>query len=229
MNLPQRTPLYLSLTVILSYWLYNLLSVDPQRVLPPTFFEFASGASLRKLIHITIIFLLLKLEGVGWGDVGVSGKDWKRHLRSGLLYGLILFVLINVGLSSVLRGIFPRPEDPGNTVMMYFHDLDNLLAWLLLGILGGGVVEELVRIFVLTRFEKAFQKPGLYFALLCSSLVFGLGHLYQGIDGAIGTGIYGLITGLIYIRRRSALEVITIHAFSDVLGILGAYQLALHG
>ena len=160
--------------------------------------------------------------------MGVSRSDWKRHLLRGLLYGLILFVLLNVGLNNVLSGLFPKPESQGTTVMMYLAEPRNLLVWILLGILGGGVVEELIRIFVLTRFERAFHAPGLYFALICSSVVFGFGHLYQGTGAAISTGISGLIMGLIFIRRRSALEVIAAHAFSDVLAILAAYALTGH-
>jgi hypothetical protein len=33
------------------------------------------------------------------------------------------------------------------------------------------------------------------------------------------------LLGVFYIKRKSAIEVITIHAFSDVLAILGAYQM----
>ena len=60
-------------------------------------------------------------------------------------------------------------------------------------------------------------------------MVFGIGHLYQGVGTAISVGLSGLVLGAIYIKRRSAIEVITIHAFSDILAILGAYKLASSG
>ena len=56
--------------------------------------------------------------------------------------------------------------------------------------------------------------------------MFGFGHLYQGLGSAIGTAISGLVFSLAYLRRRSALEPITAHAFSDVLAMLGATMLA---
>ena len=84
---------------------------------------------------------------------------------------------------------------------------------------------ELMRIFVLTQSEKAFGKAGLYGALIFSSIIFGMGHLYQDTGSAISTGISGLILGMIFIRR-SAVEVIATHAFSDVLSILAAFELA---
>lgn len=86
-----------------------------------------------------------------------------------------------------------------------------------------------MRVFVLTRFEKSFGITGLYVALVISSVLFGLSHLYQRMGTAITTGISGFVFGIIFIHRRSATEIITVHAFSDVLSILAAYQLAGHG
>jgi membrane protease YdiL (CAAX protease family) len=56
--------------------------------------------------------------------------------------------------------------------------------WLPIGVIGGGIVEELERAFVLTRFELWMGKNGLYVALVLSSIVFGVAHLYQ----STGTG-----------------------------------------
>lgn len=229
MTLSKQTALYISIGVIAAYWLYNVVTAGAHAVLPAEFSEFAWNAMLRKILHVVVIVLLLRLAGADSADVGVYRDKWKQQLLKGLLFGLIFFVFFNAGLASVMSSLFPEPEVAGNSVMMYFHDPQNLVIWLMLGIFGGGVVEELMRIFVLTRFEKVWGKTGLYIALLFSSVVFGLGHLYQGTSGAISTGIYGLVIGLIYIRRRSAIEVMTAHAFSDVLGIVGAYLLAGHG
>jgi membrane protease YdiL (CAAX protease family) len=225
MDIRKQIALYLSLSVIVIYWFYQWFTADTHAILPANFSEFAGRIALIKLIHMTAIFLLLRIEGAGWHELGISRTDWKKHVLRGLLYGLILFVLLNVGLNNVLGGLFPKPAGQVN-ILMYFNEPQNLVIWLVIGVLGGGVVEELVRIFILTRFEKGLRAPGLYAALICSSAIFGVGHLYQGTGTAISTGISGLIMGGIYIRRRSALEVMTIHAFSDVLAILAASQLA---
>jgi membrane protease YdiL (CAAX protease family) len=228
MNIPKRTAIYLSIFVVVGYWIYQCFTAQSHAIPPADFSVFVSRIVISKLIQLSAILLLLKLEGANWSEMGVTAKDWKKHVLTGLLYGLILFVLLNVGLSSVLNSIFPNSSGSASPILMYFNNLQNLVIWLVIGILGGGVVEELLRIFVLTRFEKAFRGPGLYLALICSSVVFGFGHLYQGPGTAISTGVSGLVMGIIFIRRRSALEVITVHAFSDVLAILAAYQLAGH-
>ena len=56
--------------------------------------------------------------------------------------------------------------------------------------------------------------------------MFGFGHLYQGLGTALSTTASGLVFSLVYLRRRSALEPIVAHAFSDVLAMLGATLIA---
>jgi membrane protease YdiL (CAAX protease family) len=216
--------LYFSIALIFGYWVYKLLSPDPPA--PAEFSQLALQIVQTKIIHLLTIVLLLFLQREQPGNLGFTSEKWVKQLGIGLFFGAVMFVLINVGLNSILNGIFPRTSDGGVPLLSYFSDIRNLYAWLLIGILGGGFVEELMRIFVLTRFEKAFGIAGLYGALLVSSIVFGIGHLYQGTGSAISTGLSGLILGMIFIRRRSAIEVITIHAFADVLSILAAFELA---
>ena len=83
-------------------------------------------------------------------------------------------------------------------------------------------MEELQRIFIFTRFEKWLGHPGLVLGIMLSSVMFGHGHRYQGLGIAISTAVSGVLLALVYLRRRSALEAITAHAFSDVLAMLGA-------
>ena len=87
----------------------------------------------------------------------------------------------------------------------------------------GGLMEEGARVFGLTRFEKAFGRSGLVIAAALGSIVFGIGHLYQGVDSAIGTGIQALLFILIYLRKRRTLEAVTAHAVYDIIGITLAY------
>ena len=223
--MPKKTALNLSIVIILFYWAYQLFVAKHDAALPDNFTDLALKIAFVKSIHLTAILLLLRIQGEKWIEMGFVSKNWKKQLLFGLLVGLIMFLVINVALSSFLGGMFPKKEGSSN-ILVYFQDHKNLFIWLVIGIFGVGFVEELMRIFMLTRFEKRFGQYGLYFALAFSSLVFGLGHLYQSTGTAISTGISGLVFGVLYIKRRSAIEVITIHAFSDVLAILGAYQLA---
>lgn len=156
----------------------------------------------------------------------MSGHKWLKHLGIGLLFGVAMFIALNVALGSVLGSIFPRLAASTPTIMTFFKEPMHLLAWLPIGIFGGGVVEELQRIFIFTRFEKWLGRSGLTLGIVLSSVMFGLGHRYQWLGIAISTGISGVLLALLYLRRRSALEPIAAHAFSDVLAMVAATMLA---
>jgi membrane protease YdiL (CAAX protease family) len=227
MLIQKRVALHLSLSIILLYWLYQLFVAKHGGILSSNFRDFVIKVAFTKLLHLTVIVLLLRIEKEGWHGMGFRLNNWKKQIAIGILLGLIMFLFISIGLTTALNTIFGKPA-ASESILKYFSDPRNLYTWLAIGVLGGGVVEEVMRIFILTRFEKRFNKAGLYFALVCSSIIFGMGHLYQGTGSAISTGIYGLILGGVYIKRRSAIELITIHAFSDILAIFMAYQLASH-
>ena len=156
-----------------------------------------------KLLVFAALFLLLRLEGEGFKELGLSGHQWPKHLGLGLLFGLGMFFALNVALGAVMQSLLPRPAGTGPTIMSFFNEPRNLLAWLPIGIFGGGVVEELQRIFIFTRFEKWLGRPGLILGIVLSSLMFGLGHRYQGLGIAISTAVSGAIFALVYLRRRS--------------------------
>jgi uncharacterized protein len=226
MRLSKRSALGVSLGVIVLSWGYQLVSRHSSVTLPAGFGELVLRIVRNKLIVLAAILLLLRLEGEGLGALGVRRHAWAKHLGVGLAIGLAMFVCLNVLLDSVLNSWIPRPPASGPTILSFFKEPRNLLVWLPIGILGGGVVEELQRIFVLTRFENWLGRPGLVLGVVLSSAMFGFGHLYQGLGTAVSTAVSGAVFSLVYLRRRSAVEPIAAHAFSDVLAMLGAMMLA---
>jgi len=66
----------------------------------------------------------------------------------------------------------------------------------------------------------------IWLGLLISSIFFGFAHLYQGRRGVIGTGIGGLVFGLVYIASRSLLPGQLLHTFLDLYNLLALSKLA---
>ena len=93
-------------------------------------------------------------------------------------------------------------------------------AWLfaLVVILAGGVREEIQRAFILHRFSVWLG--GSAFGLVVTSVAFGAGHLLQGADAAIATGLLGFLWGAVYLRRRSAVAPMVSHSGFDLLQIV---------
>jgi membrane protease YdiL (CAAX protease family) len=92
-------------------------------------------------------------------------------------------------------------------------------AWLfaLVVLVAGGVREEIQRAFLLHRFDVWLGGPTV--GVVVTSAAFGAGHLLQGVDAAIATGLLGAFWGVIYLRRRSCIAPIVSHAGFDLIQI----------
>jgi membrane protease YdiL (CAAX protease family) len=85
-------------------------------------------------------------------------------------------------------------------------------------IVAGGVREELQRAFLLKRFEQ--HLGGATVGIVVLSVAFGAGHIVQGWDAVITTGLLGAFWAVIYVRRRSVVAPVVSHAGFNSLEIL---------
>jgi membrane protease YdiL (CAAX protease family) len=92
------------------------------------------------------------------------------------------------------------------------------LLFALVVLIAGGVREEVQRAFMLHRFDQWLG--GARVGLVVTSIAFGAGHLIQGADAALATGLLGAFWGAIYLRRQSAIAPMVSHAGFDLLQIL---------
>jgi membrane protease YdiL (CAAX protease family) len=56
-------------------------------------------------------------------------------------------------------------------------------------------------------------------ALVVDSVGFGLGHSYQGVSGAVTTGLMAVLFALIFLHRRRVADAMVAHAGYDTWGI----------
>lgn len=166
---------------------------------------------------IGLIVLILKGHRERPWDLLFGQRPWRHELRAAVpmvfqAYGIALSVLLTVAIVAPwLRTVEQNPlqnllRQPADAAM-----------FALIVILAGGVREEVQRAFVLTRFEQSLGGPTV--GLVVSSVAFGAGHLIQGADAAMATGVLGAFWGFIYLRRRSVVAPVVSHAAFDVLQI----------
>ena len=74
------------------------------------------------------------------------------------------------------------------------------------------------RAFLLDRFERHLGPA--WVGVVVLSALFGLGHLLQGWDAAITTGVLGAFWAVIYLRRRSIVAPLVSHALFNSLEIV---------
>jgi uncharacterized protein len=80
-----------------------------------------------------------------------------------------------------------------------------------------GVCEEIVyRGFLLHYFHASPLHLSLTWALVVSSIVFGIAHLYQGVSAAVGTAVVGFVLGAVFLMTGSLMVPMVMHAVLDL-------------
>lgn len=97
-----------------------------------------------------------------------------------------------------------------------------LPVWWLVSITAGFCEELIYRAFVLWLLSLYLSPIP---ALLLMSLLFGLGHRYQGSDGILMTALLGLLMGTIYITTDTLWLAVLAHALIDASHGWAAYRI----
>jgi membrane protease YdiL (CAAX protease family) len=82
---------------------------------------------------------------------------------------------------------------------------------------GAGISEELLfRGFLFYYLALWLPHINKLECVLVTSLIFGLGHLYQGWKGVVGTGVGGLLLAGLYVLSGNLLLPMVFHAVADL-------------
>ena len=148
-------------------------------------------------------------------DVFLGPRRVSREAQLGLLL-MVVALAIGVGVLAAVQRFAPSvhtvEHNPLADLIVRRRD-----AWLfaLVVVVAGGVREEIQRAFVLHRFEMWLG--GGTVGIVVGSVAFGAGHLLQGADAAITTGLLGVFWGMVYLRRRSVVGPIVSHSGFNLL------------
>jgi membrane protease YdiL (CAAX protease family) len=138
----------------------------------------------------------------------------QRRAAGEVVLGLLLlplaFFLVLVLLAVVLTWFPELHNVPRNPLEDMLQNRRDSIIFGVVVMVAGGVREEVQRGFILHRFER-YLGGGLV-GLVVFSAVFGLGHVDQGIDVAIATGLLGALWGTVYLVRRSIVAPMVSHA-----------------
>jgi membrane protease YdiL (CAAX protease family) len=172
------------------------------------------------IVLVGLVLLFLYAHGERPGEI-LFGR---RRVASEFALGVPLILVagvIGLGALALIMRFAPSlhtvQHNPFQELLASRRD-----AWLfaLVVIVAGGVSEEIQRAFLLHRFE--IWLGGARLGIVATSVAFGLGHLLQGVDAAVATGLLGACWGLIYLRRRSVVAPMVSHAGFDLMQIVGS-------
>lgn len=183
---------------------------------------------ISKTIFLFVLgWISLNLRGAGWESVGLARpRNWRNAIVVGMVAGLGLVLLelfVSYPLLTHLTGKPPDLSDfrpiVGNFGLLL---LSVILIWIV-AVLG----EELVyRGYLMNRVAGFIggTRPAWIISLLLVSIVFGAGHIDQGVTGMTENVINGFLLGLLYLRfDRNLIVPIVAHGFSNTVDLLLIY------
>ena len=162
---------------------------------------------------------LLWRSGIGPSQIGLGRLQWRPDLLGGLglaaligLPGLAFYLLSRVlGMNASVE-----PAE--------LYDTWWRIPVLLLVAFGNGWAEEVIVVgFLFTRLRQLSVSPVV--AVVLTSVLRGLYHLYQGFGAGLGNLAMGLVFGYVYVRTGRLWPLVVAHAVIDAVAFVG-YALA---
>ncbi len=160
---------------------------------------------------IVLMVVLTRAHGQSVSELWLGWRPPAREAMLGVALVPAVFLLVVVVLNAVRLAAPWLHNVPTNPLeQMARGGAMNAAAFGLVAIVAGGVREELQRAFLLRRFEQ--HLGGATVGVVVLSVLFGLGHLLQGWDAAIATGVLGAFWAVMYLWRRSSVAPLVSHA-----------------
>ena len=165
-----------------------------------------------------LIRVFLELSGENSRSIFLGTRPVFGEMIRGLLFVPVVFIGVTVvvlGLRALVPGLKTVEVNP---LAQYMQSPLDAAIFVFVVVLGAGIKEELQRAFILHRFEQGLG--GIRLGLIITTVAFGVLHVTQGIDAAIGIGLLGLFWGVLYIKRQSAVMSMTNHAAFDAAQVV---------
>ncbi len=172
---------------------------------------------LRDLALLCLVLFFLWRNGEPLAAVGLTRRKFWSEAGLGVVLFIPLFIatsaidvfLQKAGLSALSAPVplFTNEKGPWEFV----------LAFLLVAVVA--LCEEAIfRGYLILRFRNITSRA--VAAVLLSSLIFSLGHGYEGTAGVLTVGVMGLVFALVYLWRKNLTAPIVMHFLNDFIVIV---------
>jgi membrane protease YdiL (CAAX protease family) len=168
-------------------------------------------------VLVGLILMFLRAHGERARDVFLGGRPVGREV---LLGAVMTFAALAIGIGVLLtvQKLAPSLHTVAhNPFQELLGTRRGAAIFALVAVVAGGVREEIQRAFLLHRFDVWLG--GGTVGIVITSAAFGAGHLLQGADATIATGLLGAFWGVVYLRRRSAVAPVVSHSGFNLLQI----------
>jgi membrane protease YdiL (CAAX protease family) len=170
------------------------------------------------ILLVALVLILLRAHGERPRDVLLGRRAIVGEAAAGLPMTLMAFAIAMAVLFAVQRFAPTLHTVEHNPLQDLLGSPRDAALFAFVVLVAGGIREEIQRAFLLHRFEQWLG--GGITGVIVTSIAFGAGHLLQGVDAAIATGLLGAFWGMVYLRRRSCVAPMVSHAGFDLVQIL---------
>jgi membrane protease YdiL (CAAX protease family) len=172
---------------------------------------------------VVIGWLSLRLRGLAWRDLGLQRPEsWVFTVVTALLAAVALQLFSEFVSTPIIERLTGERPDLSSFRALVGNLPLALAMFAAIWILAALGEELAYRGYVLERAATLGERsPRAYIvAVVAVSLLFGLGHFYQGIAGMADSTVSGLLFGTLYlVSGRNLWLPILAHGFSDTIGL----------
>lgn len=177
----------------------------------------ALATIVRDLALTSLIFYFIWRNGEGLKSLGWDFTHGKREIVLAITLFVPLFFTAGILEHALHQAGFSAPKTPLPAFLDVKGPGELILAFVLVCVVA--VTEETIfRGYLLLRFQKGLKLTPLVAAFL-SSVVFSMGHGYEGTAGVVTVGFIGLAFALVYQWRGSLVAPMVMHFLQDFGGI----------
>lgn len=171
--------------------------------------------------------IFLWWRGPGWRAIGLRRPaSWRRTFAIAAALSLYQFLSLYVVEPLLARLTSGELPDVSMFKTLVGNPIE-LLFWIVISWTLAAFMEEMVYRGYLTARVAALvgsSERGYVIAIVATSVLFGVAHLYQGVSGVVSTGISGLLFGVAYLASgRNLWCAILAHGLIDTIGFVMIY------
>ena len=170
------------------------------------------------VLLVGLIAMFVSVHGERLRDLLLGDRSVAAEARAGVslaLVALVLGVAVIYSIQELAPWLHNVDENPMKALLRTPRDI---ILFGVVAVLVAAVREEIQRAFLLNRFDRWLGGAGV--GIFVTSLSFGAGHLMQGVDAAITTGILGAFWAIVYLKRRSVVAPIVSHSGFNLMQLV---------
>jgi membrane protease YdiL (CAAX protease family) len=200
--------------LILPGMVYSFFIVQKGKI---TFGFEAIATIINDLTLVALIFYFIWRNRESFKQIGL----YFRRAGLEIIIGAVIFVPFTFAMGFVERafqaGGLSAPSQPAQSLMAKGGIWQSILG-IILVIIVAFSEETIFRGYLIRRFRMITSSP--LVAVLLSSLIFSLGHRYEGTAGVATVFVMGVIFAVIYLWRKSLVAPMVMHFLQDFIGIV---------